>query len=265
MSATLLPTQHQVKNLLLAATPAADYEYLSEHLERVTLSGKESIHLQGDSVNHLYFPLDCIVSSSVIMNDGSMIEVYMLGRESATGIGAIFGEYVARNWVRVLVPGSALRLRSEIVRDMFRRSSAMQRLLMRAYRAAVTQISQRAVCNGRHTILHRLSTWLLMVHDRVGSDNIPLTQEAISGRLGARRASITQAARYLQEAEAISYSRGKIHIDNRELIEQQACECYEVMRREFNCFKRVEEREREEEEETPASRVLISGSLRDFR
>jgi len=161
----------------------------------------------------------------------------MLGREAVVGVAAIFGEYRARNWVRVLVPGHAIRLRAETLREMFRRSAAVERLLMRAYRATVTQISQRAVCNGRHTMLHRLATWLLMVHDRADSDNIPLTQELISGRLGARRASVTQAACYLQNIKSIHYSRGKIHIDDRTLIEEQACECYEIIKKEFDAIK----------------------------
>src|SRR5438270_12867190 len=122
----------------------------------------------------------------------------------------------------------ALRVKSEVLRRLFQQSAVAQGLLMRAYPAMVTQISQRSVCNGRHTMLHRLSSWLLMVHDRVGRDLIPLTQDTIAGRLGSRRASVTQAAGALHRAKAISYSRGKIRIDNREVIESYACECYEV-------------------------------------
>lgn len=239
----MLPTygavQSNFQNMLLASFPDEELERLSAHLEPVVFSGEDSVYVQDDLINYFYFPLDCIVSSLAVMNDGATVEIGMLGREAVIGVAAIFGEYRTRNWVRILVPGRAIRLRSEVVREMFRRSTIAERLLMRSYRATVTQISQRAVCNGRHTMLHRLATWLLMVHDRLDSDNIPLTQELISGRLGARRASVTQAACYLQNIKAIHYSRGKIHIDNRRLIEEQACECYEVIKKEFDGLKNL--------------------------
>lgn len=232
-----IPAHAHVKNRLLTAMPSEDYELLHPFLEHVHLSGERSIYEQGDPIDYIYFPLDCIVSGIAVMNDGATVEIGMVGREAVVGIVSVLGEYTARNWTRVLVPGDALRMKSEVIRELFRQNDALQRLLMRSYRAIVTQISQRAVCNGRHTILHRLSCWLLMVHDRVGSDDIPLTQEVIAGRLGSRRASITQAAGMLQSMEAISYSRGKIHINDRAMIEREACECYEVLRREFNGLK----------------------------
>jgi CRP-like cAMP-binding protein len=239
MQPTFGTAQSRFQNLLLAALPDEGFERLSAHLEPVALTSEDSIYVQNDPINHIYFPLDCIISSLAIMNDGATVEIGMLGREAIVGIAAIFGEYRSRNWTRVLVPGHALRLRSEVVREMFHRNMILERLLMRSYRATVTQISQRAVCNGRHTMLHRLGTWLLMAHDRLASDNLPLTQEIISGRLGARRASITQAACYLQNLKAISYTRGKIHINDRALIEREACECYEVIRKEFDSLKNL--------------------------
>jgi CRP-like cAMP-binding protein len=237
MQLTSMTVQTVFQNLLVAALPGDELEYLLAHLEPVTLNSEDSIYVQDDPINYIYFPLDCIVSSLAIMSDGATVEIGMLGRESIVGVSAILGEYRARNWIRVLVPGRALRLRSEMARELLRRNAFTERLLMRAYRAIVTQISQRAVCNGRHVMLRRLATWLLLVHDRAGADVIPLTHETISGRLGSRRASVTQAACYLQNVQAISYSRGKIHIDNRAAIEAEACECYEVMRKEFDSLK----------------------------
>ena len=237
MQSTSGIAQSSFQNLLLAALPDEEREHLSAHLEPVTLNNEDSVYVHDELIDHVYFPLDCIVSSLAVMNDGATVEIGMMGREAMVGVGAIFGEYRARSWIRVLVPGQALRMRSDVVREVLRDSASIERLLMRSYHATVTQISQRAVCNGRHTMLHRLATWLLMVHDRVGSDNILLTQEAISGRLGARRASITQAASYLQNITAISYSRGKIHIDDRALIEGEACECYGVIKKAFDSIK----------------------------
>lgn len=239
MSALITP-QSAIKNCLLAALPGEDYKYLWQHLETVHIEVEDAIYVQGDRVDYVYLPVDCILSNLAIMRDGATVEISMMGRDSVIGISAVIGGYAARQWTRGLVPGTAFRVRTEFLRQLYQRSAAAQDLLMHAYRAMVTQISQRSVCNGRHTMLHRLSTWLLMVHDRIGMDRIPLTQEVIAGRLGSRRASVTQAACMLNKLKAISYSRGKIHIDARQTIEQQACECYEVHKREFYGFKNVE-------------------------
>lgn len=233
----LITPQSAIQNRLLAALPVEEYQHLRPHLEPVNITVEDSIYVQGDRVDYVYLPVDCIVSSLAIMRDGATVEISMMGREAVVGISAVIDRYRARQWTRGLVPGTALRVRTEVLRRLFQRSAEAQSLLMCVYRSIVTQISQRAVCNGRHTMLHRLSTWLLMVHDRVGADQIPLTQEIIAGRLGSRRASITQAACTLQKLRAISYSRGKIHVDDREAIEHQACECYEVHKREFDSFK----------------------------
>lgn len=231
--------QSGLRNMLLAALPEEEYKHIFPHLELVILRNDDSVYLQEDPINYLYFPLDCIISSLLIMNDGAMAETGMMGRESIVGVSAVFGEQKVRAWMRVLVPGSALRLRSEVVREIAGKRAAIERVLLRAYRSMVTHISQRLVCNGRHTILHRVATWLLLVHDRVGSDTLPLTQELISNRLGARRASITQAAGYLQNVKAISYKRGKIHVDDREIIESEACECYEALKKEFDSLENL--------------------------
>ncbi|MDQ3818702.1 MAG: Crp/Fnr family transcriptional regulator [Acidobacteriota bacterium] len=235
----LITPQSAIRNSLLAALSKEDYECLRPHLERVKVAVEDSLYVQGDRMDYTYFPLDCIVSNLAIMRDGATVEVSMMGNDSVVGISAVIGGYAARQWTRGLVPGTAFRVRTELVRQLFQRHAAAQTLLMRAYRSMVTQIAQRSVCNGRHTMLHRLSTWLLMVHDRAGTDQIPLTQEIIAGRLGSRRASVTQAACALNNFKAISYSRGKIHIDDREVIEHQACECYEVHKREFDNFKNM--------------------------
>jgi CRP-like cAMP-binding protein len=255
--------QSGFQSLFLAALPDEEQERLLAHLEPVTLLGEDSLYVQDDSINYVYFPLDCIVSSLAVMNDGATVEIGMMGREAVIGIAAIFGEYKARNWMRVLIPGQALRLRSAVLREIFHQSVVFERLLMRSYRAMVTQISQRAVCNGRHTMLQRLATWLLMVHDRVGSENIPLTQETISGRLGSRRASITQAACFLQNIHAISYTRGKIHINDRASIQAKACECYEVIRNEFDCLKAWGEDA--QNFNSGGSQLAIKTRLRDLR
>jgi CRP-like cAMP-binding protein len=217
-----------VENKLLVALPDEVFGLIQQHLEPVHLSPGQSLYGQGDTIKDLYFPVNCVISAVAIMNDGATVEISLTGREGVTGVVSIFGDYTARNWTRGLIPGDALKIRSSVIREAFARSEAVQRLMMEYYRSLITQISQRAVCNGRHTVLQRLCCWLLMVQDRVGRDDLLLTQEMIANRLGSRRAGITQAARTLLASEAISYSRGKIHILDREIIEFMACECYRV-------------------------------------
>ena len=224
-------------NLFLASLPEEEFEHLRPHLKPVQFKANETVYNQGDLIDEVSFPLNCVLSAVAVMNDGAMVEISMVGRESVVGIVSIFGEYCARNWNRVLIPGDALMMKGELLRRLFSTRYELQPLLMSAYRSMITQVSQRAVCNGRHTVMQKLSTWLLMIHDRVGTNDLQLTQELISHRLGSRRAGITQAATALQQMQAISYKRGVIHIEDRAALEQIACECYEVQRSEFEWIK----------------------------
>jgi CRP-like cAMP-binding protein len=228
--------QTGLANKVLACLPAEDSRRLSQHLAPVKLSISDTIYNQGNTLSYVYFPLDSIISTVAIMSDGATVEIGMTGRESVVEIVAIFGERSARNWTRVLVPGHALRISSEKLREEFRRSENIERELMGCYRRVITQVSQRAVCSCRHTIMQRLCCWLLMVNDRVGADDMPLTHDLISQRLGARRAGITQAALALQGMKAVSYTRGHIHIADRLAIESMACECYLTFKDEFEWF-----------------------------
>lgn len=220
-------------NKLLAALPADDLRLLEGFLEPVCLAQGETLYTQGDHITRFYFPVSSVVSSVAILNDGATSEVSMVGREGLTAVASVFGDYEACNWTRVLIPGEALRIFAEDLRRLCEHSAALQRSVLGCYRSLITQVSQRAVCNCRHTLLKRLSTWLLMVHDRAGYEDLPLTQEMVAGLLGARRAGVTQAARLLLLEEVIKYSRGRIHVCNRQLLEQMACECYRVHWAEF--------------------------------
>ncbi len=184
----------------------------------------------GDRVDHLYFPLDCVASSLAIMEDGTTIETAMIGNESVVGISAILGSGQSRKWVWVTIDGNAIQIERKIIEKIFVHNELALKAFLSAYRALITQISQRCVCNTRHTILERLSCWLLMMHDRVAGNNLNLTQETIASRVGARRAGITVAAGLLQEIGGIGYRRGHLHIVNREVLEHTVCECYKLMR-----------------------------------
>jgi CRP-like cAMP-binding protein len=225
--------QIAIENRLLQTLPEGDRRQLELHLVPVHLEQDQSLYVQGDAYEHLYFPLDAVVSTVAIMGDGATVEISMTGREGVTGVVSMFGDHRARNWTRVLIAGHALKVKADAVRQLFTQSEAAQRVLLDYYRALITQISQRAVCNGRHTILQRLACWMLMLHDRVGADEIRLTQEEMAGKLGVRRAGVTQAARVLLTAGAVDYNHGRINMLDRNVLELIACECYKVQREEF--------------------------------
>lgn len=203
--------------------------YLLPELRVVPLTVNQVLYEHGDQLDYLYFPLDCIVSGLVITEDGSTIETSLVGREGLVGISAILGSGRSRQWIWVTTSGKALKLEARFLDTLFVQNETALKALLRCYRSLITQVSQRCVCNTRHTVLDRLCCWLLMVHDRVGSTNLRLTQEIIASRVGARRAGITVAAGVLQEMNAIAYQRGQLHIQNREVLMSAACECYKAM------------------------------------
>lgn len=208
-------------------------DILLPELKVITLSTNQVLYEQGDHIDTVYFPLDSVVSGLVIMEDGTTVETSMIGRESLVGISSILGSGKSRQWTWVLLSGNALALDTKTLDRAFVQNEPALRAFLRTYRYLVTQVSQRCVCNTRHTILERLSCWLLMIHDRVGGENLKLTQEMIASRLGARRAGITVAAGMLQEMHAIEYRRGQLHIKDRQVLERAVCECYNIMRGPF--------------------------------
>ncbi len=207
--------------------------YLLPELKIVSLTVNQVLYEQGDKIDVVYFPLNSVVSGLAIMEDGTTIETSMVGRESLVGISTVLGSGTSRQWVWVTIGGSAIQLDARLLDKLFVQNEAALRALLKCYRGLVTQVSQRCVCNTRHTIMERLCCWLLMIHDRVASSNLNLTQEMIASRVGARRAGITVAAGMLQEMNAIEYRRGRLHIQDRSLLEHAVCECYNIMRVEF--------------------------------
>lgn len=227
-------SQNRLLNHLLAADP----DYLLPQVRVVKLGFNDIIYEYGDTIHEVFFPLDSIVSSLAIMEDGTTIEISMLGKESVIGLSALLGGGTARHWTRMCIGGSLARLSTAALDHTFTSNESALKHLMHAYSSLVTQVSQRAVCNARHTVLERLACWLLMIHDRVGGDNLRLTQEAIASRLGARRAGITVAAGMLQSIRAIEYRRGQLHIRDRDELERAVCECYAIMKADFDGPKR---------------------------
>lgn len=231
----LITTSIASKNELLKellSVPSIAHELLAE-IRIVPLTTNQVLFEQGDKIEFLYFPLDCVASGLAIMEDGTTIETAMVGCESVVGISTILGSGLSRQWVWVTVAGNALQLEARFLDRLLVHNETALKALLRSYRLLVTQVSQRCVCNTRHTIMERLCCWLLMLHDRVGGNNLNLTQEMIASRVGARRAGITVAAGMLQEMNAIEYRRGRLHIVDRAVLEQTVCECYNVMKSEW--------------------------------
>lgn len=215
----------------LLSIPGSEAQLLPQ-VRVVSLDVNQVLYELGDPIDIIYFPIDCVVSGLAIMEDGTTIETSMVGRESMIGISSILGSGRSRQWIWVTVSGSALQLDATLLDELFAHSERALKLFLKRYRWLVMQVSQRCVCNTRHTIMERLCCWLLMLHDRVGGSNLRLTQEMIASRVGARRAGITVAAGMLQDMSAIGYRRGQLHIQDRDVLERTVCECYNIMRAE---------------------------------
>ena len=231
----LLTTNIASKNELLKellSLPGIGQDPLQE-MRVVSLSVNQVLYEQGDKIEFLYFPLDSVASGLAIMEDGTTIETAMVGCESVVGISTILGSGRSRQWVWVTVAGNAVQLDARFLDKLMVHNETALKALLRSYRLLITQVSQRCVCNTRHTIMERLCCWLLMLHDHVGSSNLSLTQEMIASRVGARRAGITVAAGMLQAMKAIEYRRGQLHIVDRAVLERTVCECYKVISSEW--------------------------------
>src|ERR1041384_3205330 len=226
-----IASQNDVLRVLLS-TPETTNFLLSE-LKMVHFSVNQVLYEAGDRIDYVYFPLNSIVSALAIMEDGTTLETSMVGREGLVGISTILGSGHSRQWIWVTISGNAIQLDSKVLEKLFVHNQTALKALLHCYRSLITQISQRCVCNTRHTIMERLCCWLLMVHDRVGKNNLTLTQEMIASRVGARRAGITVAAGMLQEMKAIDYRRGQLYIRDRSVLERIVCECYTMLRTHF--------------------------------
>ncbi len=217
-------------NLLLAALPDKDYQRMLPSLEFVNLSLGEILYDSGDEMPYLYFPITSIVSLLYTTASGSTAEMGMVGRCGVVGISTFLGGRTTSNQAVVQIAGGAFRIKAKIIQDEFARGGALQRILLCYTQSLLTQISQVSVCNRLHTFEQRFCRWLLFSHDCVMKDEIVLTQEMISHLLGVRREGVTVVAGRLQGAGLIRYARGHISILDRQGLEKNTCECYEVVK-----------------------------------
>lgn len=225
-----------VENRLLAALPREEFDRLRPHMENMHIAQSEIVYQAGDTVRDLYFPNNGMVSLLSMDEAGTTIEVGMVGHEGVVGLPVILRLNTTPYLAMVQIASDVVRIRGNVVKVEFDRGGRLQDLLLRYTHVLITQISQSAVCNRFHTIEKRLCRWLLIARDRVKSDSLNLTQEIIAHMLGTPRTGVTMAAVSLQRAGLISYSRGKIIILDRRRMEANSCECYRIVKKEFDHF-----------------------------
>ncbi len=224
-----------INNRLLAALPEEEFERLVPHLEPVSLTFGEVLYQSGERLRHVYFlSKDTVASLVVTMEDGKSVEAGVIGSEGMVGIQAFLRAESTLNRVVVQVAGSALRVRASVLREEFDRGGALQDLLLRYTHALFTEVLQTAACNHLHSVEERLSRWLITIHERAMMNDLPLTQELISRRLGTHRSSIGEAAGSLRRKGLIRYWRGKITLLDAGRLKSVTCECYDIVNQEFS-------------------------------
>ncbi|MDI5935629.1 Crp/Fnr family transcriptional regulator [Halomonas kalidii] len=227
--------QHDPRqNHLLAALSKDEYQCLAPHLERAELKLGESLVESGKVMHHVYFPTDSIVSLLCVMEDGDSTEIAVVGAEGIVGISLFMGGETTPSRAIVQSAGSAYRLKGQLLKDEFDRASTLQHLLLRYTQALITQMAQTAVCNRHHSLDQQLCRWLLLSLDRLPTNELVMTQELIANMLGVRREGVTESAGKLQRAGLISYHRGHISILDRPGLEARVCECYAVVKKEYD-------------------------------
>lgn len=222
------------RNHLLAALSDAELARLSPHLQLVDMPLGEVLYESGGQLDYVYFPINSIVSLLYVMQDGDSAEIAVVGNEGILGISLFMGGDTTPSRAVVQSAGIGYRLASRKLKDEFNRAGPMMHLLLRYTQALITQMSQTAVCNRHHTVDQQLCRWLLLSMDRLDGDELVMTQELIANMLGVRREGVTEAAGKLRKAGIINYSRGHITVLDRPLLERRVCECYGVVKKEFD-------------------------------
>jgi CRP-like cAMP-binding protein len=220
-------------NKLIAALPAEDLARLAPHLKRVTLEAEQILHRIDEPIEHIYFPETALVSLLNILSDGTTVEVGVVGREGLVGVSPLLEGERAMTQAIVQIAGEAQRINMRVLKEEFKRGGQLQTLLLRYTRTLMSQIAQTAVCNCLHNVDQRLARWLLVARLRDERDELPLTQEFIAHMLGTRRAGVSEAASLLQDAGLITYVRGHITLLDFKGLEDVSCECYQIVRKEF--------------------------------
>jgi len=221
-------------NQLLAALPEAEWQRWLPLLEPVHLPLGQVLYESGGVMSHVYFPTNAIVSLLYVLENGASAEIAVVGHEGMVGISLFMGGGSTPSRAVVQSAGQGFRLRATVIKDEFARSSPVLHLLLRYTQALITQMTQTAVCNRHHSLDQQLCRRLLLSLDRLPGDELVMTQELIANMLGVRREGVTEAALSLQKAGLIRYARGHITVLNRQGLEQRSCECYAVVKTEYD-------------------------------
>ncbi|HIJ62596.1 MAG TPA: Crp/Fnr family transcriptional regulator [Rhodospirillaceae bacterium] len=223
-----------LENQLLAALPKAEFLRWLPQLELVEMPLGRVLYESGDRLAHVFFPTTAIVSLLYVMEDGASAEIAVAGYEGIVGISLFMGGQSTPSRAVVQSAGYGFRLEASLMMQEFNRGGPVMHLLLRYTQALITQMSQTAVCNRHHSLDKQLCRWLLLSLDRLHSTNLVMTQELIANMLGVRREGVTEAAGRLQKAGLIRYQRGHITVLDREGLEQRSCECYAVVKSEYD-------------------------------
>jgi CRP-like cAMP-binding protein len=222
------------ENLLLGALPDPEWRRWEPLLEQVEMPLSQVLYEPGATLTHVYFPTTSIVSLLYVMGNGASAEIAVVGNEGLVGVSLFMGGESTPSRAVVQSAGRGLRLEAQLMKDEFNRAGPVLHLLLRYTQALITQMSQTAVCNRHHTLDQQLCRWLLLSLDRLQANELTMTQELIANMLGVRREGVTEAAGKLQHAGLISYSRGHIRVLDRPGLEERTCECYAVVKNEYD-------------------------------
>ena len=220
-------------NHLLAALPDAEWKRWSPQLELVEMPLGQVLYESGATLSHVYFPTTAIVSLLYVMENGSSAEIAVVGNEGIVGIALFMGGESTPSRAVVQSAGKGFRLPAQMIKTEFTLAPVLH-LLLRYTQALITQMSQTAVCNRHHSLDQQLCRWLLLSLDRLEGSELVMTQELIASMLGVRREGVTEAALQLQAAKLIRYSRGRINVLDRPGLEKRSCECYGVVKKEYD-------------------------------
>jgi CRP-like cAMP-binding protein len=221
-------------NRLLAALPDAERGRWLPQLEPVDMPLGQVLYESGSRLTHVYFPTTAIISLLYVMENGSSAEIAVVGHEGIVGISLFMGAESTSSRAVVQSAGQGLRLNGNLMMEEFNRAGPVLHLLLRYTQALITQMAQTAVCNRHHSLDQQLCRWLLLSLDRLQSNRLVMTQELIANMLGVRREGVTEAAGQLHKAGLIEYQRGHITVLDRARLEQRTCECYGVVKKEYD-------------------------------
>jgi CRP-like cAMP-binding protein len=222
------------ENHLLAALPDAEWQRWQPQLERVEMPLGQVLYESGGMLSHVYFPTTAIVSLLYVMENGASAEIAVVGNEGIIGISLFMGGDSTSSRAVVQSAGFGFRLKAQIMKDDFNRAGPVLHLLLRFTQALITQMAQTAVCNRHHSLDQQLCRWLLLSLDRLQGNELVMTQELIANMLGVRREGVTEGALKLQQAGLIRYTRGHITVLDRVGLENRSCECYAVVKKEYD-------------------------------